>query len=56
MKTASPTVQATLEAVAHNGRTLAILIRAGHDKDGIEFLTPPAFSQQLAYMRRPPGT
>jgi len=55
MKTASHTVQGTLEEVAHDGRTLAILIRAGHDRDGIEFLTPPAFSQQLAYMRRPPG-
>ena len=55
MKTASPTVQGTLDVVAHNGRTLAILIRAGHDRNGIQFLTPPAFSQQLAYMRRPPG-
>jgi hypothetical protein len=47
--------QGTIEVVDHQGKTLAILIRAGHDKDGIEFLTPPAFSQQLAYMRRPQG-
>jgi mannose-6-phosphate isomerase-like protein (cupin superfamily) len=52
---ASHASQSAIEAIAHQGQTLAIIIRAGHRRDGIEFLTPPAFSQQLAYMRRPQG-
>jgi hypothetical protein len=52
---ASVAGQRTIELIDHQGKTLAIVIRAGHNKDGIEFLTPPAFSQQLAYMRRPQG-
>jgi hypothetical protein len=32
---------------------LSIIIRAGFEKDGIEFFTPDNFSQQLAYMKRP---
>ena len=47
--------QGTVQMVVHDGKTLAIIIKAGHSKDGIDFLTPPAFSQQLAYMRRPQG-
>ena len=41
--------------IEHDGVLLAILIRAGYDSDGIEFFTPPEFSQQLAYMKRPSG-
>lgn len=32
---------------------LSIIIRAGFEKEGIEFFTPDDFSQQLAYMKRP---
>jgi hypothetical protein len=48
-------LHSTIEMVLQDGRTLAIIIRAAHSKDGIDFLTPPAFSQQLAYMKRPQG-
>ncbi len=46
--------QAVVE-VRHGDRTLAILLRAGYRRDGIQFFTPDAFSQQLAYMNRPQG-
>jgi hypothetical protein len=38
-----------------SGRTLALILRAGFQKDGIEFFTPPVFSQQQAYMKRGKG-
>jgi len=44
-----------VEQVRHQGRTLAILLRAGYREDGIRFFTPNDFSQQLAYMNRPQG-
>ncbi|MFK4766283.1 hypothetical protein ACI3L3_16065 [Desulfobaculum sp. SPO524] len=44
-----------VERVENAGRILAILVRAGHSVDGIEFFTPGDFSQQLASMRRPSG-
>jgi hypothetical protein len=44
-----------VERVEHDGRVIAIIIRAGFRKDGIEFFTPGEFSQQLAYMCRPAG-
>lgn len=34
---------------------LAIIIRNNHKADGIEFLTPNDYSQQLAYMNHPAG-
>lgn len=34
---------------------LGIIVRSGFVRDGIEFFTPPAFSQQMAYMNRPAG-
>lgn len=34
---------------------LAIILRHEFQKDGIEFLTPSHFSQQLGYMKRPGG-
>jgi mannose-6-phosphate isomerase-like protein (cupin superfamily) len=42
-----------LQHIAQNGKTLAIIIRHNFQKEGIEFFTPPDFSQQLAYMKRP---
>lgn len=44
-----------IEHIAKDSRLLALIIRAGFEKDGIEFFTPDDFSQQLAYMRRPTG-
>lgn len=41
--------------IKHNNNLLAIIIRASFRKEGIEFLTPDAFSQQLGYMNRPTG-
>ena len=34
---------------------LAIILRAQYERDGISFLTPSHYSQQLGYMRRPAG-
>ena len=36
-------------------RLVALLILREFSKDGIEFFTPPDFSQQLGYMKRPRG-
>ncbi|PJZ86282.1 hypothetical protein [Leptospira harrisiae] len=42
-----------LEQLQHDGKLLAMILRTSFKKDGIEFFTPPEFSQQLAYMNRP---
>jgi hypothetical protein len=34
---------------------LAIIIRSSFKKDGIEFITPNSYSQQIGYMNRPAG-
>lgn len=44
-----------IENILNEGRTLAVLLRTNHKADGIEFLTPNDFSQQLGYMNRPQG-
>jgi mannose-6-phosphate isomerase-like protein (cupin superfamily) len=44
-----------IERVENESTTLAIIIRAQFQKDGIEFFTPDDYSQQLAYMNRPKG-
>jgi mannose-6-phosphate isomerase-like protein (cupin superfamily) len=44
-----------IENILYEGRILAVLLRAQHNVDGIEFLTPNDFSQQLGYMNRPQG-
>ena len=43
------------ENIVCNGRTLAVLLRAGYRAEGIQFFTPSDFSQQLGYMNRPEG-
>lgn len=56
MPTPSPSEPvATVERVVCENEILAIIVRAGHHRDGIDFFTPPEFSQQLAYMNRPLG-
>ncbi len=44
-----------IENFVHNGKLLAIIIRAEYKNQGIHFFTPDDFSQQLAYMNRPKG-
>lgn len=42
-----------IQKITHNNILLSIIIRRNFQKNGIEFFTPPEFSQQLAYMKRP---
>jgi len=44
-----------IETISSGATTLGIIVRAQFTTDGIEFLTPREFSQQLAYMKRPTG-
>ncbi|MCB0323722.1 MAG: hypothetical protein KDD69_09125 [Bdellovibrionales bacterium] len=44
-----------IRRIEHDGATLAIILSHRHVGEGIEFFTPPDFSQQLGYMRRPEG-
>lgn len=44
-----------IEHVHVNGRVAAIIVRSEFRPDGIQFVTPSDFSQQLGFMRRPAG-
>ncbi len=44
-----------LERLEHQGRLVAVIIRADYCQPGIAFFTPNDLSQQLAYMNRPKG-
>lgn len=44
-----------IENVSHLNITLAIILYAGFNKEGIHFFTTGEFSQQLGYMNRPKG-
>lgn len=44
-----------IEEIKYNDQTFGIIIRNEYSKDGVEFLTPDDFSQQLAYMKHPKG-
>lgn len=44
-----------IETFEHEGRILALVIRAAYRGDGIQFFTPDHLCQQLGYMRRPAG-
>lgn len=39
-----------IERIIYDNKEYAIVIRADHNEEGIDFLTDPAYSQQLAYM------
>jgi len=41
--------------ITHQDKELALIIRHTFHKDGIEFLTPGTYSQQVGYMNRPAG-
>ena len=44
-----------LEEIRSGQQTIAIIVYSEFSKDGIEFFTPPEFSQQLGYMRHKKG-
>ena len=44
-----------IDRITHQGQELALIVRAGFHKDGIEFFTPGRYSQQIGYMKHPPG-
>jgi mannose-6-phosphate isomerase-like protein (cupin superfamily) len=44
-----------IDRILHGDRLLALILRANHRADGIEFFTPDDFSQQLGYMNRAKG-
>jgi len=43
------------EAIQCIGKILALILRSNYQSNGIHFLTPGDFSQQLGYMNRPEG-
>lgn len=44
-----------IERITHQGKELALIIRARYQADGIEFFTNDAYSQQVGCMNRPQG-
>lgn len=44
-----------IERILNKERELAVIIRHSFRKEGIEFITPSTYSQQLGYMNRPAG-
>lgn len=44
-----------IETIKNGETTIAIIVSNNFDKEGIEFVTPNEFSQQLAYMHHPIG-
>lgn len=44
-----------IESVIFGDITLAVILRANYQAEGIQFFTPNDFSQQLGYMNRPQG-
>jgi mannose-6-phosphate isomerase-like protein (cupin superfamily) len=44
-----------IEEVVDGAAKVAVILRAGYVRDGITFLTPNDYSQQLGYMKRPAG-
>jgi mannose-6-phosphate isomerase-like protein (cupin superfamily) len=44
-----------IETIIHGLEPIALIIRAEYDEPGIQFFTPANFSQQVAFIRHPPG-
>jgi len=44
-----------IENIYHNELLLAVIIRDSYKREGVSFVTPNEFSQQLAYMQHPKG-
>lgn len=45
----------SVEEILHEGKLLALIIRAEHQTHGVDFFTPNHLSQQLASMGHPAG-
>ncbi len=44
-----------IKNILHDNQILAVIILSSFSQEGIHFLTPDSFSQQLGYMKRPEG-
>lgn len=44
-----------VEEIKKKNRMIAMIIRADHRCDGVDFITPDEYSQQVAYMHHPTG-
>ena len=44
-----------IEEVRKKSKLLALIIRNHHECEGVDFLTPNEYSQQVAYMHHPQG-
>ncbi|MCR5167654.1 MAG: hypothetical protein K6C13_10645 [Oscillospiraceae bacterium] len=44
-----------METIKKKDKTIAIIIRNDHQCDGVDFITPNEYSQQVAYMHHPEG-
>ena len=44
-----------IEKIEHNNETYSLIIRQEFSCDGIKFLTPNSFNQQVGYMKREKG-
>ena len=44
-----------LDFIKKKNKLLALIVRDNYPKDGIDFLTPNDYSQQVAYMHHPTG-
>jgi len=44
-----------IEKIYSDGKEIALILRSSYYNDGIDFLTPTTYSQQLGYMHRPEG-
>lgn len=44
-----------MEIIKKNNTIIAMIIRDNHKCEGVEFLTPNEYSQQVAYMHHPSG-
>lgn len=44
-----------VETIVHGLEPIALIVRAEFEENGLNFLTPDSFSQQVAYMKHPKG-
>ena len=44
-----------IEEIKHEGKILGIILKNNYKKEGVNFLTPDEFSQQLAFMSHKKG-
>ena len=51
----APTPSVAIERIEHGSRELALIVRRGFRREGIEFFTPGTYSQQIGYMNRQAG-